>query len=246
MRHRLRPAPGVALGGQLAGRVDARLAAPELLVRGVVEVVDRPLGEQQVAGVVDVAERAERDLGVVVHVAVVVDDHDQLGQRHQVRAPDRVHHLLRVLRVALVDRDDRAVVEDARPPAGRSRRCPGSAACSSGRKIRSVALPIGRGPPAAAATDDRLVDRVALHRHALDVQRRERLDRRVEAGVVAERALRAAARPAPASPRGRSARAPAPAAARSGSRPSRPARRAGTRRTGTRRCRRAAARWPRR
>jgi len=30
-----------------------------------------------------------------------------------VRAPDRVHHLLRVLRIALVDRDDRAVVEAA-------------------------------------------------------------------------------------------------------------------------------------
>src|SRR5690606_41758638 len=33
----LRPAPGVTLGGELARCVDASLAAPELLVRGVVE-----------------------------------------------------------------------------------------------------------------------------------------------------------------------------------------------------------------
>ena len=93
--------------------------------------------------------------------------------------------------------------------------------------------------------DDRVVDRVALGRHALHVQHRERLDRRVEAGVVAERALRVRARPARRSPRARPGRAPAPAAARSGSRPSRPARPAGTRRTGTRRCRPAAAPTPR-
>ena len=66
--------------------------------------------------------------------------------------------------------------------------------------------------------------------------------RRVEAGVVAERALRAAARRARASPPARPRRGPAPAAAPSGSRPSRYACPRGTRRTGTRRCRRAAAR----
>ena len=37
--------------------------------------------------------------------------------------------------------------------------------------------------------DDRVVDRLLAHGHALDVQHRERLDRGVEAGVVAERAL---------------------------------------------------------
>src|SRR5215471_20309365 len=46
-----RPAAVVALGGRLAGRVDARLATPELLVRRVVEVVDRALGEEQVVRV---------------------------------------------------------------------------------------------------------------------------------------------------------------------------------------------------
>ena len=40
-----------------------------------------------------------------------------------------------------------------------------------------------------AADDDRLEDRVGAHGHRLDPHERERLDRRVEAGVVAERAL---------------------------------------------------------
>ena len=122
----------------------------------------------------------------------------------------------------------------------------GTSSLISGRKMRSVAWPIGPSSCGGLRRDDRVVDRVALHRHALDVQHRERLDRRVEAGVVAERALGQRARPARRSPPARSARAPAPAAARSGSRPSRPARRAGSRRTGTRRCRPAAARTRRR
>ena len=52
-----------------------------------------------------------------------------------------------------------------------------------------MALPIGPSSCGGLRRDDRVVDRVALHRHALDVQHRERLDRRVEAGVVAERPL---------------------------------------------------------
>src|SRR6478672_13589329 len=48
----------VALGRQLAGGVHPELAAEELLVGGMVEVVDRPDGVLHVVGVVDVAERA--------------------------------------------------------------------------------------------------------------------------------------------------------------------------------------------
>ncbi len=60
---------------------------------------------------------------------------------------------------------------------------------SSGRKNRSVAAAqrpvLGR----RTADHDRLEQRAAPHRHAVDGQRGERFLRRVEAGVVAERAL---------------------------------------------------------
>ncbi len=207
-------------------------------------MVDRALDDGQVAGVVGVAERPPGDLVQVVHVAVRVDDHDQLGQRHHVGAPDGVHHLLRVLGVLLVDRDDRAVVEAARlgqvvvhdvrdddlqqrqeEPLG-------------GPAQRAV---LGRRP----ADDDRLEQRPLAHRHAVDGQRREGLLRGVEAGVVAERALGqhlAGLQPAlqhDLGVRGHLERHGLavdhldPLALR------------GIRRTGTRRCRRAAGRWRR-
>src|SRR5256885_8565098 len=72
----LRPAAVIALGRQLGSRVDADLAAPELLVRRMVEVVNRPDGREQIVRVVDVPERPPRDVRVVVDVAVSVDDHD--------------------------------------------------------------------------------------------------------------------------------------------------------------------------
>src|SRR5215475_9029119 len=113
----LRPpaGPPVALGGQLAGRVDAQLAAPELLVGRVVEMVDRAHRVQHVVRVVHVAERPPGHLAVVVHVAVGVDDDDQLRQREQPRAPDRGHHLPPRCRVPLLDRDQRPGVKPARP-----------------------------------------------------------------------------------------------------------------------------------
>ena len=55
------------------------------------------------------------------------------------------------------------------------------------------------------ADDDRLVDRVAAHRHAVDRQRRERLDRACRSRCGRRTGPRAAAAPAPASPRARPA-----------------------------------------
>ncbi len=124
-----------------------------------------------------------------MNVTVLVHHHDQLGQRHQVGAPDGVHHLLCVLRVALTDRHDQTVVEDA-----------------GGRHVvvddvRDQDLgewqedPLGGLAQAVILLrrlrrDDRVVNRVLAHGHALDVQHRERLDRGVVTGVVTERALR--------------------------------------------------------
>ena len=107
--------------------------------RGVVEVVERPFGEHDVALRVDVRADVEHHLGVVVHVDVRVDDDDALRQAEHPEAPDRVHHLARVARERLADRDDAEVVERAGDrqvvvddlghrqcarPAGRSARSP--------------------------------------------------------------------------------------------------------------------------
>src|SRR5712691_4737088 len=59
-----------ALLWQLRGRVDAELAADELALGRVVEVVERALGEHDVALRIDVGADVEGDLLVVVHVDV--------------------------------------------------------------------------------------------------------------------------------------------------------------------------------
>ena len=57
------------------------------IVGRVVELVDRPLAELDVARGIDVRAEVEEDLLVVVHVDVLVDDHDRLRQAHAARAP---------------------------------------------------------------------------------------------------------------------------------------------------------------
>ena len=79
----------------------------------MVEHVVRPVGDHDVALGIDVVEHAPRDLGDVVHVDVLVDDEDALGEHELPHAPQRVHDLAPVQRVLLVDGDDRHVVEHA-------------------------------------------------------------------------------------------------------------------------------------
>ena len=109
----LRPRPRVLLG-QLVRRVDAELAAVELPPGRVVEVVERPFGDEHVALRIDVRRHAEEHVLVVVDVHVLVDDDDRLREREHPQAPERVHYLLRVAGERLADRDDDAVVERPR------------------------------------------------------------------------------------------------------------------------------------
>ncbi len=85
-----------ALVRALRRGVEADLPAEGRQHRGVVELVDRAVGEDDVALRVDVGADAEEDLLVVVDVDVLVDDHDRLREREQPEPPDRVHHLARV------------------------------------------------------------------------------------------------------------------------------------------------------
>src|SRR2546430_5197299 len=97
----------------LLGRVDPELAAESVAERGVIEVVHRALEHHEVALRVDVAGGAPGDLREIVDVHAVADDDDRLRQHHEPHAPERRHDLARVTGIALLDRDDHEVVEDA-------------------------------------------------------------------------------------------------------------------------------------
>src|SRR6478735_369385 len=74
----VRPFTHVALGLELGRGVDPDLPSHKLAGGRVVEVVERPLREQDVARRVDVGPDLPHHLAVVVHVDPVVDDDNAL------------------------------------------------------------------------------------------------------------------------------------------------------------------------
>ena len=224
----LRPRTRVLLG-QLVRRVDAELAAVELPPGGVVEVVERALGDQHVPLRVDVRRDAEEDVRVVVHVHVRVDDDDRLREREHPEAPQRVHDLLRVAGERLADRDDHAVVERAGDrqvvvdDLGQRH--------ADGRAGRSARSPCRATRPRPAACRRR--SRSRSRRAASSSPRcgRSGTARRASSSPCGRRTgPRCRRRPSRRGPRGRSRRSPAPRGRPSCSARARPARRAGTRR----------------
>ena len=176
-----------APSGSLVRRVDPELAAVELEGRRVVEVVERPLGEQHVALRIDVGADAEEHLLVVVHVDPFVHDDDRLRQRSSPRPQIACITFCawpgNCLRIETMQQ-----LWNAPATGGRSRRAP---ARSSGSPAgRSAPSPCRARRPPAAACRRRSTGR--SRRGASSARsrgRRERLDARVVAGVVAERPL---------------------------------------------------------
>ena len=82
-----------ALLRPLRGRVDAELAAEELALGRVVEMVERAFRDDHVALRIDVRAGVEEHLLVVVHVHVRVDHDDALREAQHPESPERVHHL---------------------------------------------------------------------------------------------------------------------------------------------------------
>ena len=176
---------------------------------GVVEVVGRPVGEHDVARGVDVRADVEEDLLVVV-------------RRRRARRRRRPPSSARASRGPR-SRASPCARGRGRPCGSRRSRSCGTRRRRAGRsrrsRARSPGSPAGRSarspcratrPRRRLADDDRRVDRVAPHRQRRHVEDRERLGRRVVAGVVAERALLGEVAAARRSPRARSPRSPAP------------------------------------
>src|SRR5439155_6033615 len=98
---------------RLLGGVDAQLA-PEAVADGrVIEIVRRPVHDEKVARRIDIARGPPGHFREVVDVDVLGDHDDVLGQHHEPEPPERVHDLARLPGIALPDRDDDQVVEDA-------------------------------------------------------------------------------------------------------------------------------------
>ena len=155
---------------------------------GVIEDVDGAVDDLVIALGIAVGKEVEEDILLVVHVNVLVDDDDELGEAHLPRAPDRVHHPPRLHRVFLVDFDEGAVVKHA---ADRQRVID---------DVRNEHLqkrkenPLGRLAQEIILhrrlADDRgRVDRILAHGDRGDVEGGVEIGEGIEAGVIAERAL---------------------------------------------------------
>ena len=152
----------------------------------MIEHINGPHGEPDVALRVHVIERHPPRFHGIAHVDLLVDHHEHLRERHQPLPPQRVHDLVRVSRIFLVDGHEHEVMKPA-----------------LGRHV--VVDDFGRGELEqrqedalggvteievfhGRSADDRCgVDRLLAHRHRGDVHLRIQIGFGVEPRVIAER-----------------------------------------------------------
>ena len=78
----------------------------------MIERVDGAEGELNVALGIDVVGDAEDDFAHVLHIAILIDNQDALGEHGLAERPDGVHDFARVAGIAFADRHDHEVVKD--------------------------------------------------------------------------------------------------------------------------------------
>src|SRR4029077_7806859 len=95
----VRPFAGESFLLPLACGVDAHLRSEGEATARVVEHVDRAHAEPHITLGIDVVQRDPPRLFGVAHVDVLVEDDDDLRQRHEPLPPQPVHHLVRLARI---------------------------------------------------------------------------------------------------------------------------------------------------
>src|SRR5947208_10297274 len=95
----IRPGTREAFARPLAGSVNAHLRAVIWQAGSVVERINRPQRELDVALGIDVVEHFQRDIGYVLHVDVFIHDDDAFREHRLAERPDGVHHFARLTRV---------------------------------------------------------------------------------------------------------------------------------------------------
>src|ERR1700674_67997 len=184
----IRPGTRESFAGPFAGGIDAHLRSVVGQAGSVVERIDGPQHELNIALRIDVVEHLERDLADVLHVDVFVDHENALGEHSLTERPDRIHHFARLSRIRLLDGNDHQImidtfngkvdVDDFRDGEFHER--------------KKNALDRFTHPPIfhrRLAHDGGGVDRVSAMRDATEMKNRIKILKRIEAGMISEGAF---------------------------------------------------------
>ena len=136
-----RPGTREAFAGPFARGVDPHLRAEVRQPAGMIERIHRPHHELDIALGIDIIQRLPRHFPHILHIDIFVHHHDAFRKHRLASPPDGVHHFARVSRIRLANRDQDQVMKDALGRHAMSRTS-GNCRRISGRKIRSIALPI--------------------------------------------------------------------------------------------------------
>ncbi len=151
----------------------------------MVERIQRAIREFEIALCIDVVEYPPGDHRKILERNVIVDHYNQLCVHELAHAPEKMHNLARLAGVALADRDEHAVMEDA------------FERHVDVRNLRAELLKEGQKEPFGRlgketvffgrnADDGGRVNRGFTPRHPLEMENRVVVGQGIEARMVAE------------------------------------------------------------
>ena len=109
----IRPRPGKAFGRPFTGGIDAHLRAVVRQSGSVIERIDRPQRELDIALRIDVIQNFQSHVAKILHVHIFIHHDNALREHRLPQRPDRAHHLARLPRIRLANRNDHQVMKDA-------------------------------------------------------------------------------------------------------------------------------------
>ena len=99
----IRPVAIKSFTGPLPGGIDAHLGTEAHHRSSMVEHIDGPLHEDDVALGIDVVAHDPGDLGKILHIDVMIHNQQNFAKHHLAQAPQSVHYLPRVPRILFFD-----------------------------------------------------------------------------------------------------------------------------------------------